>query len=158
MLGKCRIQPVNKNKANLGGHVVFCLLLVSSYWTKGPFPMVRFNRRGWARVPYYPAFFKSMYHFHTRGTRAGGLPRGSIFSAPHGKNAWGIPENDVTQMAFPCIAACFAKFVKINLTWTYNHLIICKFDKRNPIFNTIKGGQEMCDRKFLRTRRRRNDR
>ena len=25
-----------------------------------------------------------------------------------------------------------------------NHLIICKYGKRNPIFNTIKGGQKMC--------------
>ena len=56
-----------------------------------------------------------MYHFHTRGTRAGDLPRGwkieqcSIFFAPHGKNAWGIPENDVTQMGFPVYRRVFCQ-------------------------------------------------
>ena len=42
---------------------------------------------------------------------------------------------------FQTIAACFAKFVRINLTWTYNHLIICKYGKQDPIFNTIKDGK-----------------
>ena len=41
-----------------------------------------------ARVPFYPAFFKAMYNFHSRGTCAGD---------------------------FQCIAACFATFVRINL-------------------------------------------
>ena len=53
------------------------------------------------------------------------------------------------RWAFPCIAACFSKIVRINLTWTYNHLIICKYGNRNPIFNTNKCGREMCGRKFL---------
>ena len=36
--------------------------------------------------------------------------------------------------AFPFIATCFTKCVRIYQTWTSNHLIICKYNKQNPIF------------------------
>ena len=79
--------------------------------------------------------------------------------------------------AFPCIATCFAQFGRINLAWTYNIPIICKYGKQNPIINSIKdgrahrvcsvgprfvqpnekrytktkSGQEMCGRKYSRS-------
>ena len=54
-------------------------------------------------------------------------------------------------MGFPVYRSVFCKICEDepNLD-IYNHLIIWKYDKRNPIFNTIKGGQEMCGRKCLR--------
>ena len=91
---------------------------------------------GWIRavwVLYYLALIKYIYQFHSHGSRAGDLPRWWkiqrcwIFSAPHCKSAWGIPENDVTQMRFPVYRHVPCKFV------TYNHLIICKYGKQNTI-------------------------
>ena len=65
------------------------------------------------------------------------------------------------------IATCFAKFVRINLTWIYNHLIICKFANKTitplkmkleefiepGLYNstkTIHKEQKICGRKFPR--------
>ena len=114
---------------------------VSTYLqSEGPFPLVRFNPRGCHIIQ--PSLNPCIISIHMFD-----------FFRTAWQNRMGIPEYDFTQIcrwAFPCIAACFAQFVSINLTWTYNHLIICKYGKRNPIFNTIKGGQEMCGKKFLR--------
>ena len=60
---------------------------------------------------------------------------------PHSKSAWELQKMTSHKWAFPCIAAYFAKFVRINLPWTYYHLLICKYGKQNPNFNTIKDGR-----------------
>ena len=98
-------------------------------------------------VPYHLAFMKYMCHFHSRGSprvicrasrksnNVGFFPR--RMANLHG----GFQKMTSHRSAFPCIATCFAKFVRINLTWTYNYLIICKYGKQNPIFNTIKYGR-----------------
>ena len=63
------------------------------------------------RVPNYLAFFKSMYHFHSRGSRAGVLLRWETNPTmlDFFRTAWGIPENDVTQMGFPVYRHVFCK-------------------------------------------------
>ena len=120
---------------------------------KGPFPLVRFNMRGCHIIQ--PSLNPCIISIHAEPARLicrSGRKSNNVRFYPHrmAKTHGEFQKMTSHRWAYPCIAACFATFVRINLTWTYNHLIICKYGKQTPIFNNIKGGQEMCGRKFLR--------
>ena len=135
--------------------------IVSAGVSKGPFPLVRFNP--WTRAGTRAgAIFSSLLFLnpciisiHAEPARVicrAGRESNNVRFFPHrmAKTHGEFQKKTSHRWVFPCIAACFSKFVRISLTWTYNHLIICKYGKRNPIFSTIKDEQEMCGRKFLR--------
>ena len=125
-------------------------LRVFNFMFKGPFPLVRFNPRCHIIQPYVNSCIISIHAEPARVICRAGRKSNDVRFFPHrmAKTHGKIQEMTSHRWVFPCIAACFAKFVKINLTWTYIHLIICKYGKRNPIFNT--SGQEICGRKLLR--------
>ena len=116
---------------------------------KVPFPLVRFNPRGY---PYprgchiiQPSLNPCIISIHAVPARVicrAGRKSNNVRFFPH--------RMAKTHREFQKMTSHVAKFVRMNLTWTNNHLIICKYGKQYPIFNTIKGGQEMCVTKFLR--------
>ena len=118
---------------------------------KGPFPLVRFNPRGYPRGCHIiqPSLNPCIISIHEEPARVicrAGRKSNNVRFFPHrmAKTHGEFQKKTSHRWAFPCIAACFAKFVRINPTWTYNHLIICKYGKRNPIFNTIKRRPGFC--------------
>ena len=118
----------------------------------GPFPLVRYPRGCHIIQPSLNPCIISIHAEPARVIFRSGRESNNVRFFPHrmAKTHGEFQKITSHRWVFPCIAAWFSKFVRINLTWTYNLLIICKYGKRNPIFNTIKDGQEMCGRKFLR--------
>ena len=109
---------------------------------KGPFPLVRFNPRGWTRAGrrgcyiIQPSLNPCIISIHAEPSRVicrAGRKSNNVRFYPHR------------------MAKTHGEFQKMSShRWADNYLIICKYGKRNPIFNTIKGGQEICGRKILR--------